>query len=194
MQSSTSSMSSLRDSLLGTWRLIDVCVFRKGETQEVIYSMWKTALGSLIYSPDGYMWVSRILATCVFATRSLAHRTYHRAPNPTHRSVQFMASGADAVSGDHQFTATTDELADAAHRYIAYTGLFDVTDADPAGAVVRHTLQLASIPNLVGTVQRRLISFEDSVEGKVLVLKAENATTFLSEGEIVVLKWTKVAK
>ena len=50
-----SGMSSLRDSLLGTWRLIDVCVFRKGETQEVIYPMWKTALGSLIYSPDGYM-------------------------------------------------------------------------------------------------------------------------------------------
>ena len=105
-----------------------------------------------------------------------------------------MASGANAVSGGHQFKATTDELADAAHHYIAYAGLFDVTDADPAGAVVTHTLQLASMPNLVGTVQRRLISFEHSVEGRVLVLKAENATTFLSEGEIVVLKWARVAK
>ena len=99
-----------------------------------------------------------------------------------------MTSSAKPGVGSSHITETTGKLADTAYPYVSYAGLFDVMDVDPAGAVVLHTLQLASVPNMVGSVQRRLVSFEDSVEGRVLVLKVENDTTLLGEEGTVVVK------
>jgi len=161
-------MSSLRDALLGSWRLLSFAAVRvspSGDANDSIYPMSQYASGILIYSPDGNV------------------------------SVQIMAPGAKPLSTGNPLTAPADELADIARRYFAYAGPFEVTEgADTGHGIVTHTLQLSSLPNILGESQRRKVSFEDGSEGRVLVIAAESPAVLMGEDRIIVLKWAKVEK
>jgi Lipocalin-like domain len=78
------------------------------------------------------------------------------APNG-YMSANLMIPGRPAYSGGAGASATQAELAAAAAGYFGYAGKFEV---DEAAGVVIHRIEVALMPNLAGTTQRRYISMD----------------------------------
>jgi hypothetical protein len=70
-------------------------------------------------------------------------------------SANLMAPGRPAYAGGAAASAAPAELAAAAAGYFSYAGRFEV---DEAATVVMHHIEVALMPNLVGTTQRRHVS------------------------------------
>ena len=127
-------MPTLRDQLIGTWRLGSYET--KGEDGSAAYPMGQDLTGFIMYVPDGYM------------------------------SANLMVSGRPAYTGGSADTATRGELAAAATGYFGYAGRFEI---DEARQVVTHYLNVALVPNLVGTSQLRHVA----IEGSRLILRGD---------------------
>ncbi len=89
---------NLRETLVGTWTLVEYSINDKNKDGEKFYPMGKDAAGFLLYTPDGYM------------------------------SAQMMASGRPAYVNGHIHTGTVDEMAKAAKGYMAYSGRYEVNE------------------------------------------------------------------
>jgi len=74
-------------------------------------------------------------------------------------SANLMVPGRPAYTGGGANTATSAELAAAAIGYFGYAGRFEVDEAKRA---VTHTLEVALVPNLVGSTQLRYVTIEGS--------------------------------
>jgi hypothetical protein len=81
-------------------------------------------------------------------------------------SANLMVPGRPPYSGGAAASATPAELAAAAAGYFGYAGRFEV---DAAGQVVTHYIEVALLPNLTGTVQRRHLR----LEGERLTLRGD---------------------
>jgi hypothetical protein len=54
-------MPALRDQLVGAWELIKYSAYLPSDQSNAIYPMGENAQGIIMYTPDGYMYVSRII-------------------------------------------------------------------------------------------------------------------------------------
>ena len=97
-------------------------------------------------------------------------------------SANLMAPGRAAYSGGAPASASAAELAASAAGYFAYAGRFE---ADEAARTVMHRIELALMPNLVGTVQRRHVL----LEGTRLTLRGDPT----SAGATPFIIWDRVS-
>ena len=89
---------SLREAVVGAWKLVEYSIKDKNKDGEKYYPLGKDASGFLLYTPDGYM------------------------------SAQMMASGRPAYANGHIHTGSADEMAKAAKGYMAYSGRYEVIE------------------------------------------------------------------
>jgi hypothetical protein len=115
-----------RERLIGTWELIDGKLLTDGEAKDFEFSPQSGGGGILIYNADGYM----------SATLSKRERA--------------------AFSTDQLDGGTDEEKIRAYSTYIAYTGNFEVNEAEMS---VKHLVKYASFPNFVGRLLTRHIVF-----------------------------------
>ncbi|MCO0597759.1 lipocalin-like domain-containing protein [Peribacillus butanolivorans] len=101
------------------------------ETQDadghVIYPLGKDAKGFIMYNPDGYM------------------------------SAQLMASGRPAYQSGDLHTGTPEEMATAAHGYLAYSGQFEV---DEENHQLIHHMDVSLNPTWLNQAQPRIAKIE----------------------------------
>lgn len=105
-----------------------VSYYRLDEDGEKIYPLGEDPKGFLIYTADGYM------------------------------SAQLMKQGRINYSLEGLHNGTEQEMAEAAHGYHAYSGKYDIDEAD--GSIYHHN-EVSLIPNRLGDVQDRQIQFEE---------------------------------
>ena len=89
---------SFRETIIGTWKLVEYSIVDKNKSGEKYYPMGKDATGFILYTPDGYM------------------------------SAQMMASGRPAYASGRLHTGTIEEMAKAAKGYMAYSGQYEVNE------------------------------------------------------------------
>ena len=143
-------MQTLRERLIGTWRLVSYEV--RGGDGSVVHPMGREVDGLIMYVPDGHM------------------------------SANLMVPGRPAYTGGAAASATPAQLAAAAVGYFGYAGRFEV---DEAAGVVIHRIEVALMPNLAGSTQRRYVS----LEGKRLTLRADPMT----DGSTPFIIWDRVS-
>ncbi|MEK4538139.1 lipocalin-like domain-containing protein [Peribacillus sp. FSL K6-1552] len=101
------------------------------ETQDadghVIYPLGKDAKGFIMYNPDGFM------------------------------SAQLMASGRPAYQSGDLHTGTLEEMATAAHGYLAYSGQFEV---DEENHQLIHHMDVSLNPTWLNQAQPRIAKIE----------------------------------
>jgi hypothetical protein len=159
----TTTTPSIRDRLLGAWELVEYSAFPVDNPSAKIYPMTKTAQGIIMYTPTGYM------------------------------SAQIQIPGQPPFASADLNGHTTEELAESAKNYFAYTGPFYL-DESGKEAVLLHHMTLSLLPNWVGNTQRRVVRFEKGkVEGDVLlVLGPEAPVEIMGERRMSRLVWRRL--
>ena len=72
-------------------------------------------------------------------------------------SAQLMQQGRQAYESGDLHTGTQDEMAEAAHGYVAYSGRFEL---DEENSTVYHTMEVSMNPTWLGDTQPRLFELE----------------------------------
>ena len=93
----------------------------------IFFPLGKDATGFIMYNPDGYM------------------------------SAQLMQQGRQAYESGDLHTGTKDEMAEAAHGYVAYSGRFEL---DEENSTVYHTMEVSMNPTWLGDTQPRVFELE----------------------------------
>lgn len=93
----------------------------------IFFPLGKDATGFIMYNPDGYM------------------------------SAQLMQQARKAYESGDLHTGTKDEMAEAAHGYVAYSGRFEL---DEENSTVYHTMEVSMNPTWLGDTQPRLFELE----------------------------------
>ncbi|MDT0705636.1 lipocalin-like domain-containing protein [Staphylococcus haemolyticus] len=93
----------------------------------IFFPLGKDATGFIMYNPDGYM------------------------------SAQLMQQGRKVYESGDLHTGTKDEMAEAAHGYVAYSGRFEL---DEENSTVYHTMEVSMNPTWLGDTQPRLFELE----------------------------------
>lgn len=99
----------------------------KDKDGNIFFPLGKDATGFIMYNPDGYM------------------------------SAQLMQQGRQAYESGDLHTGTQDEMAEAAHGYVAYSGRFEL---DEENSTVYHTMEVSMNPTWLGDTQPRLFELE----------------------------------
>jgi hypothetical protein len=89
---------SFRETLIGTWKLVEYSIENTKKPGERYYPLGKDATGFIIYNPDGYM------------------------------SAQMMAQGRPVYENGGPHNGTLEEMAQAAKGYMAYSGQYEVNE------------------------------------------------------------------
>lgn len=100
-------------------------------------------------------------------------------------SALLMARDRPNLSGNGFTDSTPDQYPSAGRRFIGYTGRYDV---DEAKLVVTHRPIVAFAPNMIGSVQQRLVN----LQGDVLVLTAEHVQAAGVPATKSRLEWVRV--
>lgn len=95
-----------------------------------VYPFGQEAKGFIMYNPDGYM------------------------------SAQLQRVGRRAYASGHIHYGSPEEMAEAAHGYMAYSGRFEV---DEGQGVVTHHMEVSMNPSWEGQAQPRVGSIEDGI-------------------------------
>lgn len=119
------------------------------ENGEKFYPLGEDCKGYLIYTEDG------------------------------HVSAQLMASGRPVYASGDLHDGTVEEMAAAAHGYMAYSGRYNVCEET---ATLVHHLDISMNPTWQGQSQERYLRPEG------------DTITILSSANSAVLKWRKAAK
>lgn len=93
----------------------------------IFFPLGKDATGFIMYNPDGYM------------------------------SAQLMQQGRHAYESGDLHTGTKDEMAEAAHGYVAYSGRFEL---DEENSTVYHTMEVSMNPTWLGDTQPRVFELD----------------------------------
>ncbi|MGX7091543.1 lipocalin-like domain-containing protein [Hutsoniella sourekii] len=136
---------SLRDKLIGTWRLVS---YQTEEDGQIVYPFGEDATGFIMYNPDGYM------------------------------SAQLQKQGRPAYESGDIHTGSQEEMAAAAHGYLAYSGRFEV---DEAKNQVTHYMDVSMNPTWQGQSQPRIGQIDGDILSIYNGLKPEDQ-----------LKWQRV--
>lgn len=97
------------------------------ENGKIFYPLGKDATGFIMYNPDGYM------------------------------SAQLMQQGRPAYASGDLHTGTKDEMAEAAHGYLAYAGKYKL---DEENQTVYHTMNVSMNPTWLGDTQPRVFKLD----------------------------------
>jgi hypothetical protein len=100
-------------------------------------------------------------------------------------SAALMARGRPNLKGDGFTNGTPDQYTAAGEGFIGYTGRYDV---DETKFAVTHRPAVAFAPNMIGSIQRRLVD----LQGDVLVLTAEHMQAAVSPPTRSQLEWVRV--
>jgi hypothetical protein len=100
-------------------------------------------------------------------------------------SALLMARGRPNLSGNGFGEGTPAEYASAGKSFIGYTGHYEV---DEANLVVTHRPTVAFVPNMIGSVQQRLVD----LRGDILVLTAEHVQAGGVPATKSRLEWVRV--
>jgi hypothetical protein len=100
-------------------------------------------------------------------------------------SANLMVPGRAPYTGGSADSATVGERAAAALGYFGYAGRYEV---DEAAQVVRHHIDVALAPNLVGTTQVRHVRFE----GRRLRLRGD-PVDIAGRKAVHVINWERIA-
>lgn len=100
------------------------------EEGNIVYPLGEDATGFIMYNNDGYM------------------------------SAQLMASGRPAYQSGDLHTGTQEEMAAAAHGYIAYSGRFEVNEEK---SELTHHMDVSMNPTWLGQSQPRIASIDGDV-------------------------------
>ena len=130
---------SLRHQLIGAWELVSYVVYSEQSASNVLYPLGEDAKGIIMYTPDGYM------------------------------SAQLQRPGQKAFAATHPADGAESELAEAAKKYIGYTGPFYLYESG-AIPVLQHRFAVSSFPNWLGDTQKRLVK----LEGDHLILSLDS--------------------
>ncbi|MEA4822457.1 MAG: lipocalin-like domain-containing protein [Erysipelotrichales bacterium] len=106
------------------------------------YPAGENAKGFIMYTPDGYM------------------------------SAQIMTPGRKPYVSKDMFVGTTQEMAEAAKGYMAYSGKFDVEELTSS---IRHHMEVSMNPTWLDQVQVRNIK----VQGNRIIITTEINTAYL---------------
>jgi hypothetical protein len=111
----------------------------------VIYPLGEDAKGFIMYNPDGYM------------------------------SAQIMASGRPAYQSGGLHTGTQEEMAAAAHGYLAYSGRFEV---DEEKQELTHHMDVSMNPTWLGQSQPRIAKIDGDTVVIFNGIKTEDKITW----------------
>ena len=89
---------SFRETLVGTWKLVEYSIEDKNKKGDKFYPLGKEVTGFLMYTPDGYV------------------------------SAQMMEAGRPVYASGRLHTGTIDEMARAAKGYMAYAGHYEIDE------------------------------------------------------------------
>lgn len=100
-----------------------------------VYPLGTGCKGYLMYTPDGYV------------------------------SAQQMATGRPAYASGDLHEGTAEEMAAAAHGYMAYAGRYEIVSLDPetGDVTVRHSMNVSMNPTWLGQSQERNAHVEDDI-------------------------------
>lgn len=104
-----------------------ISYYRLEEDGEKVFPLGTDPSGFLMYTEDGYM------------------------------SAQLMKQNRPDYSLEGLHNGSQEEMAEAAHGYHAYSGKYEIDEAD--GSVYHHN-EVSLIPNRLGDIQDRQIQFE----------------------------------
>lgn len=99
-------------------------------------------------------------------------------------SAQTWPSDRALFASANPMEATSDECARGYAKLVSYYGTYEVEEA---AQIVRHNLEMAALPNWVGSVQERHVE----LDGDVLVLSAPLPTD--GNDGTVILSWVRLA-
>jgi hypothetical protein len=100
-------------------------------------------------------------------------------------SALLMARGRPNLSGNGFTEGTPDQYTSAGKSFIGYTGRYDV---DETRLVVTHRPTVAFVPNMIGSIQQRLVDLQEDV----LVLTAEHVQVTGVPATKSRLEWVRV--
>jgi hypothetical protein len=100
-------------------------------------------------------------------------------------SALLMARGRPNLTGEGFADGTPDQYTSAGKGFIGYVGRYDL---DEAQLVVTHRPNVAFVPNMIGSVQRRLVD----LQGDILVLTAEHVPAAGLPTTKSQLEWVRV--
>ncbi len=167
-------MSTLRPRLIGAWRLESYLAHPTTPTSPTsapIHPMSERATGLLLYTPDGHM------SAHLLNPGQAPFAADHRSPSASSAATPDGAAPAQA------------QWAEAARRYTGYAGPFTITQEEGKGEVLRHRMEVAFVPGMVGTTTVRLWRFEEG--DQVLVLAPEGPVEVQGQMRRLELRWRR---
>lgn len=153
------SLESLNSTLLGTWELITYYAPAVSDPEDIFYPLGKDAKGIIMYNPDGYM------------------------------AASLLRPGQRPYASAEPSSASRDELADSARRFLGYTGPYYLDESGDR-PTIRHLMRLVNFPNWLGNVQTRVID----LAGDRLMLGLESVVDMAGVMRNPVLVFVKVSK
>lgn len=173
--------SSVRAQLVGSWELLSYSLYLAHDPTDKIYPMGSDVQGIIMYTSDGYM--SAQLWTPGQRQPFAEETPFDRPP--------LAAALADAAS--------VQNWARIGRSYVAYTGEFylDEQGDEQGRPILMHRMRGASLPGMVGDVQRRILSFRDGHDdggGKrdIMVLGLDQTIDVRGEARRVDVQWRRL--
>lgn len=115
----------------------------KDENGNEYYPLGEDAKGFIMYNPDGYM------------------------------SAQLTATGRPPYESGDLHNGTQEEMSEAAHGYLAYSGRFEVEEATQT---LKHHMEVSMNPTWLDNIQERYVV----MEGNQIVIKADSTPATLT--------------
>jgi hypothetical protein len=151
---------ALRDQLMGAWELVEYSAFPIDDPSKKIFPMGKDAQGIIMYTHNGYM------------------------------SAQIQVPGQKPFQSNDLNGHTTEELAESAKNYFAYTGPFYLDEAGDE-PILMHHMTLSLLPNWLGNTQRRLMKISKEGDDIYLTLGPEAPVEIMGEKRMSKLIWRR---
>jgi hypothetical protein len=98
-------------------------------------------------------------------------------------TAQTLSSDRQPYASANPMEATAEELAQGCASLVSYYGTYEV---DEAARIVRHSVEMAALPNWIGSIQERHVEFD----GDVLALSAPLPTD--GKDGTVILRWMRL--
>jgi len=152
--------AAIRDQLLGVWQLESYEHHIYGPETTIHHPFSKEASGMIMYTRDGYM------------------------------SVHLMQPGCPTFAKEDYHLASAEELAEAAKRYIGYSGTYTVKTNKDMQVVVNHLIDVTLFPNWIGTTQTRIVK----LNGDQLTLSPQAWPDWKGMKVKSILKWKRLKK
>ncbi|KAN0081813.1 Lipocalin-like domain containing protein [Elaphomyces granulatus] len=156
----SSKTTAIRDQLVGIWQLETYEHHIYGRETSIHHPFGKEPSGMIVYTRDGYM------------------------------SVHLIQPGCPTFATENYHSASAEELAEAAKRYMGYAGTYTVEMNADMQVVVNHSVDVTLFPNWIGTTQTRIVN----LKGDQLTLSPQAWPDWKGMKVEAVLRWKRPKK